>query len=267
MTDKKIRLPGTDARLAYDLRRQSGGPAVVQLHGLTSSRARDSAFGLDLGSALDGARVLRFDARGHGESTGTREPADYAWPALAEDLLTVLDEVFPGEGVHGIGQSMGTATLLTAATMDQARFASLTLGIPPTIWDTRAAQSENYLQNADFVERFGREAFGESERGAPQPPAVDPDRPFVLPDVRDEWLPSAFRGAAATDLPPADDVAQLNIPALLLAWIDDPAHPESSARALRRVLPDTEFELAATPAEVTAWPARIAEFIGSAPRA
>ena len=267
MTDKKIRLPGSGVEIAYDLRGPAGGPAVVQLHGLTSSRARDRAFALDLGSALTGARVLRFDARGHGASTGTREPYDYTWDALAEDLFALLDEVLPGERVHGIGQSMGTATLLTAATMDPARFASLTLGIPPTIWDTRAAQSENYREAADFVERFGREAFGERERGAPQPPAVDPSRPFVLPDVRDEWLPSAFRGAAATDLPPADDVAQLTMPALLLSWIDDPAHPESSARALRRVLSAAGLEVASTPAEVNAWPATIAEFIASAPRA
>ena len=267
MTDKKIRLPGSEVEIAYDLRGPEGGPAVVQLHGLTSSRARDHAFGLDLAAALSGARVLRFDARGHGESTGTREPRDYTWARLAEDLFVLLDEVFPGERVHGIGQSMGTATLLTAATMDPARFASLTLGIPPTIWDTRTAQSESYLDTADFVERFGREAFAERERGGPQPPAVDPARPFVLPDVRDVWLPAAFRGAAATDLPPADDVAQLSIPALILAWIDDPAHPESSAHALRRMLPSAELEMASTPAEVSAWPARIAEFIASAPRA
>lgn len=265
MTDKKIRLPGTDVELAYDLRGPDDGPAVVQLHGLTSSRSRDRAFGLDLGAELAGARVLRFDACGHGASTGTAAPGDYTWPALAADLFALLDEVFPGERVHGIGQSMGTATLLTAACMQPGRFASLTLGLPPTIWASRAAQGENYLQAANFVEAYGREAFAESERDAPRPPAVDPYRPFVLADVPDAWLPAAFRGAAATDLPPQDDVARLDIPALILAWIDDPAHPTSSADELGSLLPDSVVDVVSTPAEVSAWPARIAEFLEAAP--
>lgn len=264
MTDKKIRLPGTDVELAYELRGPAEGPAVVQLHGLTSSRARDRAFGLDLGRELSGARVLRFDARGHGESTGTADPRDYTWPALASDLFALLDEVFPGERVHGIGQSMGTATLLTAACAQPGRFASLALALPPTIWETRAAQGEHYREAAAFVEARGREAFAESERDAPRPPAVDPDRPFVLPDVADEWLPSAFRGAAVTHLPPRDDVGRLFIPARILAWIDDPAHPTSSAEALDSLLADSALDVVSTPAEVADWPAKIAEFIEAA---
>lgn len=58
------------AVLDYDITGDDG-PLVVQLHGLTSSRARDAQLGLDLGRALRGHRVLRYDARAHGRSTGT----------------------------------------------------------------------------------------------------------------------------------------------------------------------------------------------------
>ena len=51
-----------------------GGRAVVQLHGLTSSRARDRLLHLDLGRGLSGTRLLRYDARGHGRSTGRAVP-------------------------------------------------------------------------------------------------------------------------------------------------------------------------------------------------
>ncbi|WP_300577515.1 alpha/beta fold hydrolase, partial [uncultured Nocardioides sp.] len=47
-----------------------GGEPVVQLHGLTSSRYRDRVLDLDLGVGLSGTRLLRYDARGHGRSTG-----------------------------------------------------------------------------------------------------------------------------------------------------------------------------------------------------
>ena len=83
------------------------GPAVVQLHGLTSSRERDHRLGLDVMRGLadpaggTGARLLRYDARGHGRSSGSTTPGDYRWDRLAEDLLALLATVFPGEVVHG----------------------------------------------------------------------------------------------------------------------------------------------------------------------
>ena len=56
-------VPG--AELAVVLSDEGGHP-VVQLHGLTSSRARDRVLNLDLGRGLSGTRLLRYDARGHG---------------------------------------------------------------------------------------------------------------------------------------------------------------------------------------------------------
>ncbi|MDO9357237.1 MAG: alpha/beta fold hydrolase, partial [Solirubrobacteraceae bacterium] len=131
------------------------GPLVVQLHGLTSSRERDALLGLDLPMALRGHRVLKYDARGHGRSTGTADPNAYTWPRLADDLLQLLDHVAPDDQVHGVGPSMGSATLLHAALRDPARFASLTLVTPPTAWETRVAIRGTYLINADLVEREG----------------------------------------------------------------------------------------------------------------
>src|ERR1700761_3699002 len=100
-------VPG--AELAVELSDEGGHP-VIQLHGLTSSRARDRVLNLDLGRGLSGTRLLRYDARGHGKSTGRKVPEDYRWESLAEDLLQLLDKWFPGELVHGVGPSMGTGT-------------------------------------------------------------------------------------------------------------------------------------------------------------
>ena len=55
-----LSVPG--AVIDFDLSGEdTTGPAVVQLHGLTSSRARDRVLGLDLGRAFPG-RLLRYDA-------------------------------------------------------------------------------------------------------------------------------------------------------------------------------------------------------------
>ena len=101
-------VPG--AELDVELSDEGGRP-VVQLHGLTSSRRRDRVLQLDLGRGLSGTRLLRYDARGHGGSTGRTVPRDYTWPRLAEDLLALLEDRFPGEAVHGAGPSMGCAPM------------------------------------------------------------------------------------------------------------------------------------------------------------
>ncbi|WP_307846679.1 alpha/beta hydrolase, partial [Rhodococcus sp. CX] len=148
-------VPG--AELDVELSDEGGHP-VVQLHGLTSSRHRDRLMDLDLGRGLSGTRLLRYDARGHGRSTGRAVPEDYRWEVLADDLLRLLDHWFPGEQVHGVGPSMGTGTLLHAAVRDPGRFSGLTLMVPATAWETRAAKAESYRQNARVIEEQGLDA-------------------------------------------------------------------------------------------------------------
>ncbi|GAT71798.1 alpha/beta fold hydrolase [Microbacterium hydrocarbonoxydans] len=236
------------------------GPLVVQLHGLTSSRERDAELGLDLARSVRGHRVLRYDARGHGRSTGSSEPADYGWDRLSDDLLSLLDRVAPGERVHGVGPSMGTGTLLHAAVREPDRFRSLTFAVPPTAWKTRAARADVYRGNAALVERDGVEGLVELARLAPTPPALAGSA-TSLPEVAPALLPTVFRGAAATDLPPRADISGLRIPTLILAWTGDRAHPLKTARRLHALIPDSRLVIARTPYDIMAWPGLFAEHV------
>ncbi|MBU4465492.1 MAG: alpha/beta hydrolase [Actinobacteria bacterium] len=235
---------------------------VVQLHGLTSSRERDAQLGLDLGRALRGHRVLRYDARGHGESTGTPNPAAYRWDRLADDLLAVLDHAAPGEKVHAVGPSMGTGTLLHAATREPRRFRSLTLAIPPTAWKTRRAQSATYKVNAKVVERQGIRAFIELGSTAPAPPAIA-DAPETRPAVAEGLLPTILRGAASTDLPDRKAISRIDVPTLILAWTGDRSHPVKTATRLHALIRDSKLVIARTPYGVMAWPGQFAEHVAT----
>ncbi|MBE7324523.1 alpha/beta hydrolase [Nocardioides sp. Y6] len=235
-----------------------GGHPVVQLHGLTSSRRRDRLLDLDLGRGLSGTRLLRYDARGHGRSTGRAVAEDYRWHAIADDLLALLDAWLPGEAVHGVGPSMGCATLLHAAVKDPERFTSLTLLVPPTAWETRQAKAADYLRAADIVERIGMDAFVQASRMVPRPPATA-GTPETVPDVSEELLPSLMRGAALSDLPPREAIAGIDVPVTILAWIDDPTHPVSTAEALAHLLPNARLEVARTPHDVARWPEVLCE--------
>ena len=243
-------VPG--AELAVVLSDEGGHP-VVQLHGLTSSRARDRVLNLDLGRGLSGTRLLRYDARGHGRSTGRMAPEDYQWQRLADDLLRLLDYWFPGEAVHGVGPSMGTGTLLHAASREPERFTGLTLMVPPTAWETRRAQAASYRAAAALIESAGVEAFLAATRGATPPPATI-GAPETVPDVADVLLPSLFRGAALSDLPAPEAIARIDVPTTILAWVDDPGHPLSTSESLTALLPQAKLTVARNPGDVETWP-------------
>lgn len=246
----RFSVPG--AELDVELSDEGGHP-VVQLHGLTSSRYRDRLLDLDLGRGLSGTRLLRYDARGHGRSTGRPVPEDYRWEVLADDLLRLLDAWFPGERVHGVGPSMGCATLLHAAVRDPDRFTGLTLLVPPTAWETRRAKAADYLRAAEVVERLGMDAFVQAGRLTPLPPATV-GAPETVPDVSEALLPTLLRGAALTDLPAREEVAGIAVPVSILAWTEDQAHPLSTAEALADLLPEARLQVARVPADVARWP-------------
>lgn len=247
-------VPGTEIEAELS---DEGGHPVVQLHGLTSSRYRDRLLDLDLGRGLSGTRLLRYDARGHGHSSGRDVPSDYTWPALADDLLRLLDRWFPGERVHGVGPSMGTATLLHAAIRDPERFSGFTLLLPPTAWESRVAQAAEYERSAAFIEEHGLESWVQSNRDRPRPPATV-GHPETWPEVPERNLPSILRGAAMSDLPAPSLVSALEIPTTVLAWTEDPAHPLSTAEALADLIPGATLTIAHSPSDVAVWPQMLA---------
>jgi 3-oxoadipate enol-lactonase len=252
------------ATLSYEVA-DGDRPTVVQLHGLSSSRASEAAAGyFDWSPVHDaGRRLVRYDARGHGRSTGRADAADWAWPRLAEDLFALLDVVAPGETVDAIGVSMGVGTLLHAVTLQPERFRRLVLVIPPTAWATRATQADVYRQMAALVEEQGYDALVRAMAAFGTLPLLEEGGWTMTPapDIARELLPTVFRGAAATDLPSPDAVAGILQPVLLRPWAGDPGHPVSTAELLHGLLPDSTLEVMSTPDDLRALGTRIADFL------
>src|ERR1700722_3705914 len=127
------------------------GPLVVFAHGMAGDRWYLERHGMLDWSAIPrtGRRLVRFDARGHGVSTGGEDPLrpdHYTWAELARDLLDLVREIDIDVGtrtgpIDAIGASMGTGTLLHAAVLAPHRFRRLILSAPPTAWESRTAQA------------------------------------------------------------------------------------------------------------------------------
>jgi 3-oxoadipate enol-lactonase len=242
------------------------GPAFVWGHGLTSSRAHEDETGLFDWSGLgDRARLIRYDARGHGRSGASEDPEDYRWDRLAADLLGLADALGLDRFVAG-GASMGAATALHAALLAPERVAGLVLAIPPTAWATRAAQADRYRLGAELAAQGGREALVEAMAEVP-PPAIFAGRPELLrfePATDDAVLPTVLRGAAASDLPPPERLRAVSVPALVLAWATDPGHPVATATALVDALPHARGLVAERLDDLAGWPAAVAELLSQA---
>ena len=103
--------------------RDGDGEPLVLVHGFTGS-------GLDWVDVIDELRagndVIRFDHRGHGESTNTGDEASYTIDALTSDLLAVVD----GLGIdrfHLLGHSLGGIVSMRFAIAHADRLRSLIL--------------------------------------------------------------------------------------------------------------------------------------------
>lgn len=253
------------ARLAYS--DEGSGPIVVYAHGLTKSRSADRTLGLVDWPALPAAgfRLISYDARGHGESEGTPVTDAYRWESLAEDLLAVIDHFSPAEPVRAAGISMGTGTILNALTQAPERFAAVMLGAPPTAWETRAAQRAQYEQFAQQVEQMSPGQAAAMFAQAPVPQIFEHVPGYGVPTPAHELLPSIFRGGGASDLPSSRQLADVRVPALILAWATDPAHPISTTERLAEVLPASTFHVSDTAEDVRTWAAKAAAFFAGMP--
>ncbi len=246
------------------------GLDLVWGHGLTQSRELEDRRPLIDVTALD-ARVVRYDARGHGESESTPDLDGYGWDQLALDQLELATSLGIDRYVAG-GASMGAATALHAAVIAPDRIRALVLVIPPTGWETRAEQAGVYEQGAALIEAGGLErVIAAGALLAPPDPLVDdPDFHTRRADGMRSWdaqrLAHAMRGTTRAQLPPREQIATISCPTLVLAWTGDPGHPVSTADELARLIPHATVHVDSTAESVGEWTALVASFLAGIDR-
>ncbi len=239
------------------------GPAFLWGHGFASCTANEADMMLGWDRLAAQHRVVRWDARGHGQSSGTADPTDYLWANLARDVLALADELGIESFAVG-GASMGAATALHVAVLAPERVRGLVLALPPTAWETRAAEADEYVSGADLVEQHGPGSYVERHRSQPVPPILEPIAEAYLdftPAIPDDLLPAALRGAGASDLPSPEQVGAITVPTLLLAWAGDPGHPLATAERLLDLLPNAELNVSGELMDLLSWTDQVETFL------
>jgi pimeloyl-ACP methyl ester carboxylesterase len=112
-------------RIHYTL--DGDGPLVVLQHGYLSTATDWKTFGYVDALSEAGFRVACVDSLAHGESDKPTDPALYALPQRADDIVAVLDDL-GADRAHLGGYSMGGWIAGGVATHHPERLASVTIG-------------------------------------------------------------------------------------------------------------------------------------------
>lgn len=245
------------------------GQAFVWSHALMGSMAQDLNGGVLAWRELtDIARVIRYDARGHGCSQSAGTPEDYAWESQAQNLWEVVAS-FTDEQVILGGASMGSGISLHAASRNPERVKGLVLVIPPRVWEWREGKASGYRFTSKLLafsrglplRMLGRIPFPASDTSFRKNIRGVMAADLAKADYR--GLAGAMRGAALSDFPARETLAKLKIPTLILAWTEDDIHPVAVAEELHRVLPNSVLELATEEGGPYIWPEKVRKFIES----
>jgi pimeloyl-ACP methyl ester carboxylesterase len=134
------------------------GPTLVMAHGLMGSIATMAMLG-DVSDLLwDSFRIVNYDARGHGESGYTTNPADYTWTALASDMYRLM-QYLGIERAHVGGGSMGAGTGILFALEHPEVVEKLVLIMPPPMLpESFSTAKPVFLGLAALIERDGLES-------------------------------------------------------------------------------------------------------------
>ncbi len=234
------------AGVELHLDESGAGPPVVCLHGLTATRR----YVLMGSRALEraGHRVILYDARGHGESTPARSPADYTYGALAEDLRAVLNRSEIERAVL-VGASMGAHTIARFALDSPERVAGLGLITPAYEPDGLEGRLASWDALSDGLRDGGIDGFVAA---------------YDLTGVDDRWRQTTItvmrqRLAAHRHLDAVadalravprsrpfaafDELAAIAAPTLIVASRDDadPTHPLATARLWAAAIPGAQL--------------------------
>jgi pimeloyl-ACP methyl ester carboxylesterase len=232
----------TSDGVRLDVLDEGSGPAIVLIHGVLLSKATWDAQAAVLAR---GARVIRFDLRGHGLSSAP--PGPYLMETLAGDVAAVLDSLDIERAVIA-GHSLGGYVTFAFYRLFAERCLGLGLVSTRAAADDKAAALARY-ELAERVEREGvgpaREAFAGRSFAAPTY-ATHPELVARLETIMNGTDPSGaaatFRGMAAR-VSAEDLFAEIDIPVRIVAGTADAVIPFSFSEAMAAGIPGAELDV------------------------
>jgi 3-oxoadipate enol-lactonase len=220
-----------NARLAHRLEGPEGAPAVV----LSGSLGTSFDLWAPQLEALHGRfRVLRYDHRGHGGSEVP--PGPYSVPALATDVLALLDELGL-ERVSFCGLSLGGIVGMLLAAEHPDRIERLVLACTAP----RFLDEATWRERAALVRREGPAAVADGTLTRWFTAPFHERRPDAVQRIREQLVATPREGyAGCCEALAAWDfnsrLGSIRVPTLVIAGSDDPSVTAAAAERLAGAL-------------------------------
>ncbi len=225
-----------DVRIHYDLAGPTGAPALVFSNSLGANL---SMWNPQVTEFRKNFRVLRYDTRGHGQSSAT--PGPYSIEQLARDVLSLLDQLNL-DRVHFCGLSMGGQTGMWLALNAPSRLQKLALCNTaakigtPEMWNTRI---ENVRKggmksvSGAVIERWLSEDYR-----AKSPEVVASTKIMFERTNPDGYLANCV---AVGEYNVRETVASIRVPTLVIAGTLDAATTPADGRYLANHIPGARY--------------------------
>lgn len=224
------------ARLHYQIEGRAEAPVLV----LSNSLGTDlGMWAPQMPQLLKHFRVLRHDARGHGQSQVT--PGPYTIAQLADDVIALLDGLRI-ERAHFCGLSMGGMIGMRLGAHHASRIERLVLSntaaqiAPPEAWNARIDKVSREGMApiaAGVVERWFTPAFA-----AHAPEQVEAARRMLRQTPAAGYVANC---AAVRDMDQRDGLGTITAPTLVIAGTHDLATPPQQGQLVAQGIPGARY--------------------------
>jgi pimeloyl-ACP methyl ester carboxylesterase len=231
---------------------QGEGVPVVFSHGLGGDLSQVS----ELLGTLPQVKLVLYDNRGHGKTSGKTDPSKLTFLTMADDVAALLDQLKISTAVVG-GVSMGAGIALTFSLQHGRGVRGLILSRPAWLNQPCPPNLAIFPVIADKVEQIGfkdaQEWFEQSDYFRflkASFPATAESLSRLFPNVRAEGLIHSFRFIpASTPFLSFNELQSIKAPTLILSNRFDPIHPLAYAERLAAAMPSAQFREFASKSE------------------
>lgn len=225
-----------DARINYELSGLERRPTLMFSNSLGTNI---SMWDLQMPVLGRDLRILRYDTRGHGQSSATSGP--YTIDQLARDVLAILDHLGI-ERVDFCGLSMGGMIGMWLALQAPERLSKLVLcSTAPKL-----GTAEQWNTRIDTVCKQGMRAVVNGVLERWYTPNFRATSPSVIESTRQMLLTTPVEGYAAncaairdTDL--RDQISRIRVPTLIITGAHDPVAPPEDGHFMEQHIPGAQY--------------------------
>lgn len=223
---------------------QGEGQPFIWLHGMLNSVESDSVYSMiNFDSLEKEVSVVRYNYCDKSVN------GDYSWPALTNELISVLDAQKYDKVLMG-GLSMGAGTAIHAAVQFPEQIKALILVTPPPAWEMREKVKAVYRK---VIPKTNSKAIPELLKRIIQLNQDPPEyfeqkhpgtRQLLLEhslSFEPQYYTQIYLGGANSDFPSREQISQINVPTLIIAHPDDPNHPLETAQELNKLIKGSEL--------------------------